>query len=93
MALDPIAFSAYLAPARSVLSADQDEARLTLTVSAADAALLLTHWARLSGQVLHVAIVPAGELSQPQPGELRRGGWGRKPRAAKRDRLQNGAVD
>lgn len=90
---DPVAFSCYLAPARTVLAADQDEARLTLTLSAADAAHVLSQWSRLAGQLLHCALVPAGEVARPAPGDLRRGGWGRKPRKGQRDRLNNGAVD
>lgn len=77
---DPICVKAYLPPARKVLSADQDEASLLLQLSAEDASVVLAAWPRLVGHLLYVTIIPDHELPPVQPGDLRRGGWGRKPK-------------
>lgn len=77
MDTDPIAFTAALPFGRQALSLDAEgEAHFVLALPASEAGTLTAAWPRLQDQTLHVAIIPAGELSTTRP--PRRGGRRRK---------------
>jgi hypothetical protein len=62
--LEPIAFTAALAPApgKALTLDSEGEARLTLILSQQDAQSLLKEWPRLQDTSFHVVFVPEGEV-------------------------------